>query len=87
MELLLFLSALLSAFTGALTGTRPAEARLHHAAAPAAVAVAAPRAVSPAPKALVRTVARVMARTVERPEGLAFALKRPAPLATVRLLE
>lgn len=78
---------MLSAFTGALTGTRPAEARLHHASAPAVAAIEAPRAVSPAPTAVIRVPARAAARIVTLYQGVAFALKRPAPLATVRLLE
>lgn len=49
MEFLLILSAMLSAVTGAFTGGRAPEARPHHAAASAEVAmVAQPAAVSPA---------------------------------------
>ncbi|HVQ10226.1 MAG TPA: hypothetical protein VMS43_17550 [Allosphingosinicella sp.] len=74
MEFLLVLSALLSAVTGAFTGARPHEARLHHAATAQSVAVAEPAqqvavpaariAVAPAP-APARAIAE--ARPVSAP--------------------
>jgi hypothetical protein len=43
MELLLLLSAFFSALSGAITGTRPPEVRLHQTAVEARVSIAAPR--------------------------------------------
>jgi hypothetical protein len=68
MEFLLVLSALLSAVTGAFTGARPHEARLHHAAPAQSIAVVQPaaRVAVPAvriavgpPRAPARTIAEV----------------------------
>ena len=47
----MILSALLSAVTGAFAGTRPAEVRLHQAAATQSVAVATPSATVAVPAA------------------------------------
>lgn len=45
MEFLLLLSAFMSALTGAITGARPPEVRLHQTVVEARVSVAAPRSV------------------------------------------
>jgi hypothetical protein len=88
LELLLIFSALLSAVTGALTGVRAPEPRLHQASASIeAGAVAAPAAVAPARIAVASKAAPVLARPARTATGLAFALALPAPLETVRLLE
>ena len=87
MEFLLILSALLSAATGAFTGTRGPEAGLRHEAAAEAVAVAE-----------AATVAIATARSPEpgRPAAGRARLPCPlpaavpvlgAPLATERLIE
>jgi len=82
----MILSALLSAVTGAFTGGRPAEARLHQPAATQSVGAPAP----------VATVAvRVMRPIQAVPPQAAPVLAEPAPVAplpsapieTDRLLE
>jgi hypothetical protein len=86
LELLLIFSALLSAVTGALTGARAPETR-HYAVAPVeSAAASAPRAVTPARTAAVRAIV-VAIRPRDAVQGLAFALKLPAPLETIRLIE
>jgi hypothetical protein len=88
LEFLLILSALLSAVTGAFTGARAPEARLHHAAAAQETAVAAaPRKAGPARIVAVGKGPGHVSTQLALPEWTAFALKLPAPLDTVRLLE
>jgi hypothetical protein len=85
MEFLLILSAMLSAITGAISGVRAPEARLHHAAslqAEAPCAKAAQQAVRlevPAPSEEPRIAAIVAPR--------AFDLKAAIPLYADRLIE
>lgn len=86
MEFLLFLSALMSAVTGAFAGPRGVEARLDRAeaqmisfaqiAAPARAAVLRPAQELP-------SVFHVRRLVPERPPGPV----RPSPLAKVRLVE
>ena len=88
LEFLLILSALLSAATGALTGARAPETRLHHAAA----ALETAEAVAPRPADEAQAVARVAAlfdiATLGTPVAdLALDLAAAAPLETIRLLE
>jgi len=88
LEFLLILSALLSAATGALTGARAPETRLHHAAA----ALEAPEAVAPRPADEALAV-RALRPSLDFTSlaapvaGAALDLAAPAPLETVRLLE
>ena len=89
LELLLILSALLSAVTGAFTGVRAPEIRAQHAAATLETAnVALPCAVSPARAA---TAASPEMAALGLPASLpklpTFALTLSAPLETIRLLE
>jgi hypothetical protein len=87
LELLLIFSALLSSLTGALTGVRAPEQRLHHAAALESVAVE-PSSARPARIVAVRSLAPAVARPRHKTQvGLAFALSLPVPLEMVRLLE
>jgi hypothetical protein len=88
LELLLILSALLSAVTGAFTGVREPGQRLHHAAAALeSTAAEAPRtAAAILPAAIADSVA-AFAAPVSHGEGAAFALALAAPLDTIRLLE
>jgi len=89
LEFLLILSALLSAATGALTGARAPETRLHHAAA----AIETAEAVAPRPADEARAVVGVftlaldLASLVAPVAGEALDLAAAAPLETVRLLE
>jgi hypothetical protein len=88
LEFLLILSALLSAATGALTGARAPEARLHHAAA----ALETAEAVAPRPADEARAVqafvfAFDIASLAAPVAGAALDLAAAAPLETVRLLE
>ncbi len=89
LELLLILSALLSAVTGAFTGVRAPEVRAQHAAAALETAeMAAPCAVSPAravPAASPEMAALGLPAAL--PKLPAFALTLSAPLETIRLLE
>ena len=89
LELLLIFSALLSSLTGALTGARAPEQRLHHAAAALESVAAEPaRSALPARIATVRVVVPVLApRRHKARAGLAFALSVPTALETIRLLE
>ena len=89
LEFLLILSALLSAVTGAFTGTRAPEPRPHHAVASLETAeAAAPRAVAPARiAAIFRSAVRYAGLPKMLPAGTAFALAHPAPLETIRLIE
>ena len=88
LEFLLILSALLSAATGALTGARAPEARLHHAAA----AIETADAVAPAPADEARA-ARAFAPALDFASlaapvaDEALDLAASAPLETIRLLE
>jgi hypothetical protein len=87
MEFLLVLSALLSAVTGAFTGARPHEARLHHAAAAQSVAVAEPSAKVAVPAARAAVAAPLLpARTIAETRP---AAPPPAavPLYADRLIE
>lgn len=88
MEFLLILSALLSAATGALTGVRAPEQRLHHATS----AIEAADSVAPRPAEEVKA-ARAFALTLDFASltapvaGEALDLVASAPLETIRLLE
>lgn len=85
MELLLILSALLSAATGAFTGTRAPEAGQRHEAAAVAVAQAAAAVVAPA-----ATAAPDRPSTVRPARAAPAPADAPAmapPLATERLIE
>jgi hypothetical protein len=87
MEFLLVLSALLSAVTGAFTGARPPEARLHHAAATQSVAVAEPSATVAVPAARVAIAAPpIRARSVADVPSVP-APPASAPLYADRLIE
>jgi hypothetical protein len=86
MEFLLILSAMLSAVTGAFTGARAPEPRLHHPAAQVA-AVAAPcaeAAVVARRSAAALPGIALVAAVFETPR---VALAAPAPLFAVRLNE
>ena len=87
MEFLLVLSALLSAVTGAFTGARPHEARLHHAASAQSVAVAAPAAKVAVPAARIAVAPPLVpAETIA--DALPVAAPRAfAPLYADRLIE
>ena len=89
LELLLIFSALLGSLTGALTGARAPEQRLHHAAAALESVAAEPtRSARPARIVAVPAEAPVVARPRHKaPAGRAFALSLPAALETIRLLE
>ena len=85
MEFLLILSAMLSAVTGAISGVRAPEARLHHAAAVQAEAPCLEQ---------VRNVARREAPAVAAPPRIAATFAPPAfhlatsiPLYADRLIE
>jgi hypothetical protein len=87
MEFLLIVSALLSAVTGALTGTRGVEAAPPHEAAAEAVVVTRAAAVAVAPIAQTETPA---APLTEREQSLPIPASAPpasAPLETDRLIE
>lgn len=84
MQVLLFLTALLSALTGVVAGPRADDSRLAHAqqsliAVAEAVAPASAAAVRPAPAA--PALVRTMLFPTQAPPA------RPAPLATVKLVE
>jgi hypothetical protein len=88
MEFLLILSAMLSAVTGAFTGTRAPDARPHHQAAAAGVAeVAQQVAVAPAPA--LPSEARPVPRSRGSAALSASAVAPPAafPLYADRLIE
>lgn len=86
MELLLILSAMLSAVTGAFTGVRGPEGRLHpaQAAVGAQVAVSAVEQQAPATRAA-RPPAAPASKEVEPLP--AFAVAPAAPLYADRLIE
>jgi hypothetical protein len=87
MEFLLVLSALLSAVTGAFTGARPHEARLHHAAAAQSVVVAEPSAQVAVPAAPIAVVPpAIPGRTVAEARPVA-APRESVPLYADRLIE
>jgi hypothetical protein len=87
MEFLLVLSALLSAVTGAFTGARPHEARLHHAAPAQSVAVAEPAAKVAVPAARIAVTAPpVPARAIADARPVA-APPASVPLYADRLIE
>lgn len=87
MEFLLVLSALLSAVTGAFTGARPHEARLHHAATAQSVAVAEPSVKVAVPAARIAvTPPPVPARTIVETRPPA-APPAAVPLYADRLIE
>jgi hypothetical protein len=87
MEFLLVLSALLSAVTGAFTGARPHEARLHHAASTQNVAVAEPSAKVAVPAARIAVAApRIPAGTIAEARPVAPP-PASAPLYADRLIE
>ena len=82
----MILSALLSAVTGAFAGTRPAEARLHQAAATQSVAVAPPAATVAVPA--IRPAQAIPEQAVRIAPLPAPAASLPsAPVETDRLLE
>ena len=82
----MILSALLSAVTGAFAGTRPAEARLHQAAATQSVAVAPPSATVAVPA--LRPVQAIPEQAAQAaPAPLRAAPLPSAPVETDRLLE
>jgi hypothetical protein len=86
MEFLMILSALLSAVTGAFAGTRPAEARLHQAAATQSVAVAPSAAAVAVPA--IRPAQAIPEQAVRIAPLPAPAAALPsAPVETDRLLE
>jgi hypothetical protein len=87
MEFLLVLSALLSAVTGAFTGARPHEARLHHAASTQSVAVAEQSAKVAVPATPIAVAAPRIPESriaVVRPVALS---PEAAPLYADRLIE
>lgn len=86
MEFLLILSAMLSAVTGAFTGARAPEPRLHHQAAQV-VAVAEPSAVTAVRAERIAAALLPIDAPAALPEFRPFALAVPAPLFAVRLLE
>jgi hypothetical protein len=87
MEFLLVLSALLSAVTGAFTGARPHEARLHHAATAQSVAAAEPAAKVAVPAARIAAPApRIAAPTIADAEPV-LAPPAAVPLYADRLIE
>jgi len=87
MEFLLVLSALLSAVTGAFTGARPHEARLHHAASAQSVAVAEPAAQVAVPAARIAAAApRLPASRIAEARPVA-APRETVPLYADRLIE
>lgn len=88
MEFLLILSAVLSAVTGAFSGPRPIEARLHHAAAATqAIAPASPCAKVAAPTARPAQVLPTFTLLAELRALPAFVLAASAPLYADRLIE
>ena len=88
MEILLILSALLSALNGALTGPRGPEAAIRHEAAVEAVAVAEAAVDAVAAASLPAASAPAEAPRVSAPEAVPAdpPADRP-PLATDRLIE
>jgi hypothetical protein len=86
MEFLLILSALLSAATGALTGTRGPEAAPRHEAVAEAVAVAEAAVAVTAPVAAARAAAPARPDIAIQP-GRAAPPAMAAPLETDLLLE
>ncbi len=87
MELLLILSALLSAATGAFTGTRGPEAAQRHEAAAEAVAIAQTAAAVVAPVAPPERRRPVASRPAQSFPMPAAAPAAEAPLRTERLIE
>ena len=87
MELLLILSALLSAATGAFTGTRGPEPGPRHEAAAEAVAVAQSAIAVVAPAAEPERREPLLARPGEPDPAPAAAPALAAPLDTERLIE
>ena len=88
LEFLLILSALLSAATGALTGVRGPEARLHHAAAALEVADSVTPNAADEAQAAPRPTIRIDFASLAPPvAGEVLRLVTQAPLETVRLLE
>jgi hypothetical protein len=86
MEFLMILSALLSAVTGAFAGTRPAEVRLHQAAATQSLAAPAPSATVAVPAA--RPVQAIPEQAAEAAPVPPTAAPLPsAPIETDRLIE
>ncbi|OYY72222.1 hypothetical protein [Sphingomonas sp. 28-63-12] len=87
MELLLILSALLSALTGVSVGTRTPEVRLHQSAAPAALAAAAAQSASRRIAARIAQPQQTLAILAAAPAFAAFALRAAAPLYQSRRRE
>ena len=86
MEFLLILSAMLSAVTGAFTGARAPEPRLHHQAAQV-VAVAEPSAEAAVVAERIAAALPALRARAAPAEFRPFALAAPAALFAVRLLE
>ena len=85
MEFLLILSALLSAVTGAISGARAPEARIHQAEASLAAASAAPAAREQA--AIAAVLPDLLPRAQVIPALPVFALAASVPLYADRLIE
>ncbi len=86
MEFLLILSAMLSAVTGAFTGARAPEARLHQQAAQIVV-VAEPSAETAVVAERIVAALPALGALAAPPALRPFALAAPAPLFAVRLIE
>jgi hypothetical protein len=86
MELLLILSAMLSAVTGAVAGVREAEAPVQRteAAAEATLAVAVARARATVAAPALPAADALSSEVLPLP---GFAVAAPAPLETIRLIE
>jgi hypothetical protein len=88
MEFLLILSAVLSAITGAFSGVRAPEARLHHAsAATQAVTAVQPCATVAVPAARTAPVLPIFDLLAEVRAVPVFALTSSVPLYADRLIE
>ncbi|HEV2866325.1 MAG TPA: hypothetical protein VGX37_07405 [Allosphingosinicella sp.] len=84
MELLLILSAMLSAVTGAFTGARGEEARVHQSEVTVAAEATVPVARAQAPRALPLPAVRLAGEVLPL---LDLAVPAAAPLEAIRLIE